>query len=366
MFISKLARSIKDTSTFQSVKLDFVLQQLKGNSRDDDVISSIMIDGSKTKIEGDRLDDAGLSLIFREFLQLLRNTDVNQKSSFVSALETLNFCHNNITFDGDQENSFYEFLDYCISNHVPIKHLDFQNNFINGSNIDTLLTTCLRISTLESINLSYNAGLGRQGAASVSDYLEKINKIPNNSLKAIYLNSCGLDLTSMIQIVTSLSPCLVSENTFPTPTSSNYLRLETLEMNRPAVDKIPQEEVMEHLSRVLANSSKQVSVSQTLSSISIKHACVSNWGVERLIGSMTSNLMSDIRVLNLDGNSISNVGVRYIADYLKSNTGNVSDSRSGIIELRLSCNMIGEDGCEALAKVRHCRFLLVAICNQIC
>ena len=351
MFISKLTGCIKDASSLQSLELDFALNQLKVNNSEDDVISSIVIDGSKTKIKEDRLDDKSLSLIFRELIQLLRNTDINQKSSFVSSLETLNFRNNNITFNSEPKSSFYEFLDYCISNQVPIKHLDFQNNFISGSNIDTLLSMCLRISTLESINLSYNVSLERQGAASISDYLEKLNKVPNNNLKAIYLNSCGLDLTSMIHIVTSLSPCLVSDDTLPTLTSVNHLRLETLEMNRPTVDKIPQEEVMDHISRVLANSSKQVSVSHTLSSISLKHACVSNWGVERLVDSMTSNLMSNIRVLNLDGNSINNVGVRHIADYLKSNTGG-SGSGRGIEELELSCNMIGEDGCEALAKVR--------------
>ena len=344
--ISKLISSIKDISIYQSVNLSFILKQIESNTNSDhETVVRLVIDGSKTKVKDERLNDSTLSLIFRELLQLLKQNNSNNTNSFISTLETIDFRNNDIEFASDESNYFYEFLKYCSTNQIYIKHLNFQNNMLSQSSINELLTICLDLPSIESINLSYNTDLGREGASTISKYLTLINKIPNNNLKSLYLNNCGFDLTSMIGIIVSLSPS--QESSSSPSSSSSYLQLETLELNRPIVDKTPQEEFIEHLSRLIANLNKnQITTANTLSSLSLKYCCISNWGIERFFDCLKLNPLKSIRNLNFEGNAINNVGAITISNYLKS-----SSQKQGLESLGLSCNLIGDDGCVAIAKV---------------
>lgn len=336
MSVQKLLNHIKDISIYQGYDLSFALTQIEVYAKDDN-ITSLTIDGGITKNKGERLNDSTISLIFRELLQLLKHGD--SKNTFISKLETIDMRNNDIEFNTDQHNYFYDFLRYCSDSHINIKNINFQNNLLCDSHIDELLSICADLPSIQSINLSYNINMGRQGASLVSKYMTMVSKVPNNKLRSLYLNNCGFDLTSMIGLIVSLSP--FQDNS----SSSNYLRLETLELNRPVVDKVPQEEFIEHLSRLIANNHKEkTSVANTLMSLSLKYCCISNWGIERLIDSLNMNPLNNIRSLSLDGNAINNVGAVILANYLKSHTQN------GIEYLGLSLNLIGDDGCAAIAK----------------
>lgn len=194
-----------------------------------------------------------------------------------------------------------------------LKYLDLQGNDIDGRGI-----TFLRLSSTDcpllSLNVSYNPSIARIGGLVLADALTC-----NRRLQHLYLNNCGVDITTLIAIVSS-----ISEN----------FSLETLELDRPLLTT-KQEEESDHFSRILGRSSSLVR-------LSLRHSAIRDFGCRLLADSFAKN--QTLESVNLESNRIGVSGAEALASYLIITKGR------GLISLKLSYNEIGNEGCIALAE----------------
>lgn len=195
-----------------------------------------------------------------------------------------------------------------------IKILDLQGNDIDGTAVQ-YFTLNTNSCSLCSLNLSYNHSIARAGGMLIADALSS-----NKRLKELFLNNCGLDLTTLIAIISSLG-----ENQ----------SLETLEIDRPLL-KNKQEEESNHLSRILLHT-------PTLSKLSLRYSQIGDLGACLLSESLRRN--TAIRSLNLECNHIGVAGAEALSSYL------ITVRTAGLEYLYLSYNEVGNAGCVALAEV---------------
>ena len=208
--------------------------------------------------------------------------------------------------------------EYISSNNSSLQHLDIQNNDITNEYLDEFLL--IQCHSLISLNLSYNVNLSKQSGISLSNYLTT-----NKSLKSLYLNNVGFDLTAILAVITSLS-----ENS----------TLERLELNRPLINNSTKEEICDHISRLLLYKTS------ILSHISLRRACIHDQGIKHITDSLY--ITNKLRHLDLESNKISFHGIEFLCAYLSSPQG----KDRGLESLCLSYNGdVGDKGGLALAKV---------------
>ena len=208
--------------------------------------------------------------------------------------------------------------EYISSNNSSLQHLDIQNNDITNEYLDEFLL--IQCHSLISLNLSYNVNLSKQSGISLSNYLTT-----NKSLKSLYLNNVGFDLTAILAVITSLS-----ENS----------TLERLELNRPLINNSTKEEICDHISRLLLYKTS------ILSHISLRLACIHDQGIKHIKDSLY--ITNKLRHLDLESNKISFHGIEFLCAYLSSPQG----KDRGLESLCLSYNGdVGDKGGLALAKV---------------
>ena len=202
-------------------------------------------------------------------------------------------------------------------NSSSLQHLDIQNNDITNEHLDEFLLKC---HSLVSLNLSYNVNLSKQSGISLSNYLTT-----NKSLKSLYLNNVGFDLTAILAVITSLS---------------EKSTLERLELNRPLINNSTKEEICDHISRLLLYKTS------ILYHISLRQVCIHDQGIKHMTDSLY--ITNKLCHLDLESNKISFHGIEFLCAYLSSPQGR----DCGLESLCLSYNGdVGDKGGLALAKV---------------
>jgi Ran GTPase-activating protein (RanGAP) involved in mRNA processing and transport len=233
-----------------------------------------------------------------------------------------------------------------------LKFLDLEGNDINGDTISPLRLNEKNTCPLESLNLSSNP-LGQEGGMALAHALSK-----NNSVKALYVNNCGIPLTSLIAIFTSISRSTSSSltaideegNAIYNPDPSC---LEIFEIDRPLLcsNSNKEEEGTDHLSRLLLADSP-------LSTLSLCQHNMQDFGA-RLLSDSLARSLGCMTSLNLDRNNIGVAGTEAIASFLIIQTQqqeagvlpkNRKFSGPGLKTLKLSYNIIGNDGAIALSE----------------
>ena len=103
--------NIKESNLKESDSLYFALEQIGAckKSDDDDTITCLIIDGSKSKNSKHRLTDESLSLIFHQLMRSLPEIE-ESTNTFITYLETIDFRNNNIEFEKGKHNYFFDFF----------------------------------------------------------------------------------------------------------------------------------------------------------------------------------------------------------------------------------------------------------------
>ena len=289
-------RFIFNTHKIRKMDLSTAIKDQLLSSNDD---TSILIQGKLILDRKDRLNDDNLITL----LQSLQT----QKNIGSLSLSCHELTSKSLPILG-------EFVNI---NSSSLQHLDIPNNGITNEHLDVFLLHC---HSLVSLNLSYNVNLSKQSGVSLSNCLTT-----NKSLKSLYLNNVGFDLTAILAVITSLS-----ENS----------TLEILELNRPLINNSTKEEICDHISRLLLYKTSR------LYHISLRQACIHDRGIKHITESLY--ITNKLRHLDLESNKISFHGIEFLCAYLSSPQGR----DRGLESLCLSYNGdVGDKGGLALAKV---------------
>lgn len=188
---------------------------------------------------------------------------------------------------------------------------------------------------MEYLDLSYNP-LGEAGGMEVADF-----SAYNKSLQNLYLNGCNLNLKATIAVITSLND------------NSN---LEVLELDRPLLNYSRQEEVSDHINRVI------LAKNSHLTELSLRNHGILDIGACLLADALSRNMM--LKKINLENNRICVRGAEALASFLilqhrqKLQYGN---QRNFVESLYLSHNIIGDEGAIALAEVINIIYYILYI-----
>lgn len=214
-----------------------------------------------------------------------------------------------------------------------LEGLDLEGNEIAGSCFEAINLTTAYDCPLVFLNVSCNP-LSDEGKKYLAEAALK-----NKTLRQLSINSCGLELNSIILLITNLT-----ENT----------TLQLLHMDRPLINGIvKQDEVADHLSRT-------ISQMKSLCDVSLKYFNIRDLGARLIAESLA--LSDCIISLNLECNNIGIRGADALASFLMLHEGVCS-----LESLGLSCNAIGNDGAiafaEALAVNRSLRMVTLRSCG---
>jgi Ran GTPase-activating protein (RanGAP) involved in mRNA processing and transport len=246
-----------------------------------------------------KVDDVGLAAI----VESLRECKIDVRS--------LSLRNNFITTAG-----FEGFIGRLVTER-KLKYLDLKGNDIEGQGIRALHLASAE-NELEYLDLSFNTGLGSEGGMKLAESLTT-----NTRLKHLLINSCGLDLSTLIHIISSLE--------------GNYA-IETLEIDRPLIQSKEDEE-SDHLSRIIEKTS-------TLRKLSLRYSGITDFGAKLMADTLCTN--RSLMCLNLECNRIGTAGAEALATYLIYTTG--QGLGYGLETLLLSYNVVGNAGCVALAQ----------------
>ena len=195
--------------------------------------------------------------------------------------------------------------------------INVEGNDICGNTIDNSPLASRYDCSLISLNLSSNP-LSQKGQYAVASVV-----LNNQVLKHLILDSCGFELNGLILLTSNL---LQNES------------LQTLSINRPILNKIKEELVVDHFHRVLLSN-------RSLMNLSLKYFKIMDFGAKLLSESLTRN--NSIISLNLECNFINVAGAEAIASYLL-----LKNTRC-LEFLGLAFNEVGDDGAIAIADVSY-------------
>lgn len=192
--------------------------------------------------------------------------------------------------------------------------LDLEGNDISG---DGLLSTNLLSRfdcPLTYLNLSGNA-LSLKGQQAIAAIVQH-----NNILKHLAINSCSMELKGLLTLTSSLY-----ENQ----------TLETLLLDRPILTTTREGEVLEHMSKMLANN-------RSLSTLSFKHFDAVDKDIKLLSNALHTN--NTLISLNLECNKIGAPGAEALASAL------LTKGLYSMQHLGLAYNFVADNGAIALAE----------------
>jgi Ran GTPase-activating protein (RanGAP) involved in mRNA processing and transport len=255
----------------------------------------VCIDGRKTSKTDERLNDESIEKVLLD----LRST-----------ITSIQFPFNELTSKGLKTLAFYS------RDKFEFEYVDLQSNNISGENIDFFI---LQLDNIKQLNLSSNTLIGKNGALSIGQFL-----IMNQTLTHLYLNNCGFGLTSLLAITTSLS----QNNT-----------LITLELDRPCISSMTQQELCTHFGYILQTN-------HTLEHISLRYCAITDEGIQLIINGLYLN--KSLKSLNLEGNRIGIQGSEALSKYLSAC---ITIQGMGLTQLYLSNNPICDKGCLHISQV---------------
>jgi hypothetical protein len=198
--------------------------------------------------------------------------------------------------------------------------INLEGNDINGDFIDNSPLVSKYECSLLSLNLSSNP-LSSKGQYAIANMI-----LNNQVLKHLIVDSCGFELNELILLSSNLS-----QND----------SLQTLSINRPILNKIKEELVIDHFHRVLISN-------RSLMNLSLKYYKIMDFGAKLLSDSLLRN--NSLMSLNLECNCINVAGAEAIASYLIMKN-NSSNSNRCLEFLGLAYNKVSDDGAIALAEV---------------
>lgn len=329
--------SVKLRSLFQNDKKQLIVSlpvyDLANRSMRLSNLKKLTLIGSNLSNE-DRLTN----ITFQNLLKSFIKNDIH--------LETLILKFHRLSVNGVRDIGKYMYIKSSLT------CLDLEGNDINGDAISPLRLNEKNICPLKSLNLSSNP-LGQEGGMSLAHALAK-----NNSLKALYINNCGIPLTSLIAIFTSLSRSTSSSLTAVDEEGNSNFNpesscLEIFEIDRPLLwsNSNKEEEGTDHLSRLIL-------CDTPLSTLSLCQHNMQDFGARLLSDSLARSLGCMIS-LNLERNNIGVAGTEAIASFLiiqsqQQESGVIPKNRKftgpGLQTLKLSYNIIGNDGANALSE----------------
>ncbi len=205
----------------------------------------------------------------------------------------------------------------------PLLLLDLEGNDINTpSSLRIFDPQC----HLEVLDLSYNP-LGETGGLELASYVQN-----NVKLQSLLVSGSNLNLKASIGLITSLH-----ENQ----------NLSVLGMDKPLLNFSKQEEVTDHISRVLLDKSSG------LRELSLRFHGLQDRGARLLSDALSRNIM--LTHINLESNKICVAGAEALASVLilqqRQRQADPRARRNYIQSIKLSHNFICDEGALALAEV---------------
>ena len=226
------------------------------------------------------------------------------------SLRTLSLTNHRITDIG------FESICSSIANRNEVLHLDLSQNSIHGENMSALQLSNASCPLL-SFNLSYNPLCRTAGMVIANDLRT------NHKLLTLEASNCGLSLSAIIAIATTLKQNSV---------------LRTLKVDRPLVDMMThQEEGVDHISRLLTSRISRIE------KLTLRYHCIAEFGASLLATAIRGN--ASLTHLDLERNKIGPAGCEALASCL------IIRSTGPLNTLLLSHNRVGNEGAKALSEV---------------
>lgn len=306
--LSIFASFIKLNINLDSEKVNFITDSAIWNQN---VIDNSNIYENQLHFKNN-IQNKRIKLVDSDIIEIV---DVLILSNLHATLQSLSLPNHDITSIG---------LEYILNKlGAYIQDLDVSYN--NIQDLSFLLQFSGKCS-LHQLNLSFNP-LGRVGGMQLGELLS-IESLSSVKLKKLKINSCDLDLTSLIFLMSSMN-------------ENNYL--EVIELNRPLNITSKREEILSHLNRVLLNPINSIS------SISLKYHQIKDDGMIMLSDAISRNL--NVKELYLDSNQITESGASALASSLIIQERLQSNKRNNVSIVSLSYNMIGSEGAIAFAQL---------------